>query len=105
MYKTHGSHWGAFEARAQDNRVVDVRPLAGDPDPSPILGGMAEGVHHDCRVKAPAIREGWLKHRDRARGGGRFVEVPWDEALDIVAEELRRVKDAHGNEAIFAGSY
>lgn len=105
MYKTHGSHWGAFEARAEDNRIVDIRPLAGDPDPSPILDGMAEGVHHDCRVKAPAIREGWLKHRDRARGGDRFVEVPWDEALDIVAEELRRVKDTHGNEAIFAGSY
>ncbi len=105
MYKTHGSHWGAFEARAEGNRIVDIRPLAGDPDPSPILDGMAAGVHHDCRVKAPAIREGWLKHRDRARGSGRFVEVPWDEALDIVAGELRRVKDAHGNEAIFAGSY
>mgnify|MGYP002834261006 CR=1 FL=1 len=105
MFKTHGSHWGAFEAEARDNRIVSVRPAPQDPDPSPILDGMAEAVHHDCRVKAPAVREGWLKNRDRARGGDRFVEVPWDEALDMVAEELDRVKKAHGNEAIFAGSY
>ena len=105
MSKIHGSHWGAFEAEAEDGRIVSVRPLANDPDPSPILSGMAEGVHHECRVRAPAVREGWLKNRDKARGGDRFVEVPWDEALDMVAEELRRVKETHGNESIFAGSY
>ena len=102
---THSSHWGAFEAEARDGRVVSVRPIGNDPAPSPILDGMADAVHHECRVRAPAIREGWLRHRDRARGGDCFVEVPWDEALDLVAEELQRVKDAHGNEAIFAGSY
>ena len=105
MYKIHGSHWGAFEAEATDGRITGVRPLPGDPDPSPIIAGVAEGVHHDCRVKAPAVREGWLKHRDRARGGDRFVELPWDEALDLVSEELKRIIAAHGNAAIFAGSY
>src|SRR6185369_11560628 len=34
-----------------------------------------------------------------------FVAVPWDTALDLVANELRRVKTQHGNEAIYAGSY
>src|SRR5690606_19199864 len=105
MFKIHGSHWGAFEAEATDGRITGVRPLPGDPDPSPIIHGVAEGVHHACRVKAPAVREGWLKHRDRARGGDRFVEVPWDEALDLVAEELKRIIQVHGNAAIFAGSY
>jgi biotin/methionine sulfoxide reductase len=105
MKKTHGSHWGAFEADIQDGRITAIRPLAGDPDPSPILDGMMDAVSHKVRVKAPSIREGWLKNRDKARGGDRFVEVPWDEALDIVAGELDRVKKAHGNEAIFAGSY
>ena len=62
-------------------------------------------MHHELRIKRPAIREGWLKARDRKRGGDRFVEVPWDEALDMVAAELQRIKAEHGNEAIFAGSY
>src|SRR5438552_3964029 len=39
------------------------------------------------------------------RGCDDFVEVGWPEALDLVAEELRRVREVHGNEAIFGGSY
>jgi biotin/methionine sulfoxide reductase len=31
--------------------------------------------------------------------------MPWDEALDIAAVEIDRVRKAHGNEAIFGGSY
>ena len=31
--------------------------------------------------------------------------MPWDEALDRVAVELKRVKDVHSNRAIFGGSY
>ena len=31
--------------------------------------------------------------------------MPWDEALELAAGELRRVKDNYGNRAIFAGSY
>ena len=31
--------------------------------------------------------------------------MPWDEALDLVAAELKRVKDKHTNRAIFGGSY
>ncbi len=30
--------------------------------------------------------------------------MSWDEALDLVAAELRRVKDTYGNEAIYASS-
>jgi biotin/methionine sulfoxide reductase len=101
----HSSHWGAFESIVKDGKIVDVKPFARDEAPSPILKAIAPAVHHELRVKRPAIREGWLKHRDRNRGGDRFIEVPWDEALDIVASELQRVKSDNGNEAIFAGSY
>jgi len=33
------------------------------------------------------------------------VEVSWDRATTLVAEEIARVRDAHGNGAIFGGSY
>src|SRR3546814_10017032 len=43
---------------------------------------------------------------DRAgRGREPFVAVPWDEALDMAAAELERIKAAHGNSAFYAGSY
>ena len=54
-------------------------------------------------------RKGYLekgKDSDRAgRGAEPFVPVDWDSALDMVADELARVREAHGNTSIFAGSY
>jgi len=101
----HSSHWGAFEAIVENGRLVDAKPFERDAAPSPILKAIAPGVTHELRIRQPAVREGWLKGRDRNRGEGRFVEVSWEAALDLVAEELDRVKSEHGNEAIFAGSY
>ena len=106
---THGSHWGAFTAVVEDGRLVDVEPAARDVNPSPILRGMPDALYHGVRVARPAIRKSWLEKGYKAGGEGRgaepFVEVPWDEALDIIAGELKRIKTAYGNEAIFAGSY
>jgi biotin/methionine sulfoxide reductase len=103
------SHWGAFNAVVRDGRVIDITPFAKDPDPSPILRSIPDAITHRSRVMRPAIREGWLKHGPGAandgRGGDRFVEVSWDRALEIVATELKRVIAAHGNRAIFGGSY
>ena len=74
-----------------------------------MLAAIPELVHSAARVRAPAIREGWLRDGPRAadgeRGRDRYVEVGWDEALALVAREIARVRDGHGPEAIFAGSY
>jgi biotin/methionine sulfoxide reductase len=106
---SHGSHWGAFNAIVEDGRVVGIEPTERDTNPSPILRGMPDALYHGTRVARPAIRKSWLAKGYKTGGAGRgiepFVEVPWDEALDIVASELKRIKTAHGNEAIFAGSY
>lgn len=39
------------------------------------------------------------------RGDDGFVAVSWDELTELLADELRRVIDAHGNQAIFGGSH
>jgi biotin/methionine sulfoxide reductase len=101
----HASHWGAFHAIVRGDRLVEARALPADPDPSPMLSAIPDMVHGTSRVGRPMVRQGWLKNRDRNRGADRFVEVPWDDALDLVAGELARVKAEHGNAAIFAGSY
>ena len=101
------SHWGAFLAEVEDGRVVGVRPFERDPDPSPIIEALPDGVHSKTRIAHPFVREGWLKHGpDSGRGRGRepFVPVSWDRALDLVASELSRVKRDYGHAAIMAGS-
>ena len=100
------SHWGAFTAVVENGRLVRCEPFAKDPSPSAIIDSMPEMVHSPLRIKRPAIREGWLKHRDTTqRGRDRYIEVSWDEALKLVAEELQRVRATAGDAAIFGGSY
>ena len=104
---TSGMHWGMFQAEVANGRVVATRPAPEDSDPSPMIGAIADVVHHKSRVLHPMVRAGWLERRhnsDRSgRGAERFVQVTWDAALDLIADELRRVKALHGNTAIFAG--
>lgn len=103
------SHWGAFTAVVENGRVVDCEPFARDPAPSPILRSMPGMVHSPLRIARPAVREGWLRQREgsdrSARGQERFIEVGWDTALELVAGELARVRQQHGHDALFGGSY
>ncbi|SDC95478.1 molybdopterin-dependent oxidoreductase [Rhodococcus tukisamuensis] len=102
------AHWGMFEAESDGSDITAVHPFPGDRDPSPILGNAVGSVRHGARVTAPAVRRGWLEHGPgptEARGRDDFVEVSWPELTDLLAAELRRVIDTHGNEAIYGGSY
>lgn len=100
------SHWGAFEVVTEGDRIVSTSPFLADPAPSAIPEALPAAVHHHSRVARPSIRRGWLERRARdGRGSEDFVELPWDEALDIAAAEVDRIRRTHGNEAIYGGSY
>ncbi|MEO8751228.1 MAG: molybdopterin-dependent oxidoreductase [Casimicrobiaceae bacterium] len=102
------THWGTYRVEQRDGRPVALHPFEHDRDPSPIGQSIIDSLHAPCRVRRPAIRRGFLRSGPASRdlrGRDQFVEVPWDEALDVVARELRRVIDQHGNDAIFGGSY
>ncbi len=104
--KVTTSHWGAFEVEVENGRITGTRDFTEDPSPSAIHQSVPAAVYHRSRVARPSIRRAWLERRERGgRGSGDFVDLPWDEALDIAAAEIGRIKAAHGNEAIFGGSY
>ncbi|MFE3138354.1 molybdopterin-dependent oxidoreductase [Streptomyces scopuliridis] len=104
------SHWGAYRVRpgAGPDGGLDIRPHPQDPSPSPLLRNIDGALRHPTRVRRPAVRRGWLEQgpgpTDR-RGREPFVEIGWDEALDLTAAELARVRDTHGPAAVFGGSY
>ncbi len=105
--KPHSSHWGVFSAGWQDGELV-VEPHPRDPDPNGILQNFPAALRHRARVAEPMVRKGWLEDgpgpSDR-RGRDSFVPVTWEKALDLLAAELARVRDAHGPGAVFGGSY
>lgn len=108
MSRASLAHWGAFTAEVRDGDITAVTPQAGDADPSPLLNNLPGSIRHRSRITGPAVRRGWLREgpgpTDR-RGDDDYVAVSWDELTDLLAGELRRVIDAHGNEAIYGGSY
>ncbi|SHI87690.1 biotin/methionine sulfoxide reductase [Roseomonas rosea] len=105
--RPHSAHRGAFSAGWDGSRVTVV-PHPADPAPSPILGTFTDSLRHRARVARPMVRRGWLEQGpgpSGRRGLDAFVALPWDEVLDRLAGELRRVKAAHGAEAVYGGSY
>ncbi|SFH66089.1 molybdopterin-dependent oxidoreductase [Albimonas pacifica] len=106
-------HTGAFTAHVEDGKLVSVTPFEHDPHPDESIHAWPEMVHAGSRVMRPSVRRGWLKRAERdgrmvpegVRGEDVFHEVPWDEALEMVAGELDRIRKTHGNEALFGGSY
>ena len=55
--------------------------------------GQLERMNHPDRLREPLRRTG-------PRGAGGFEPIGWEEALDEVARQLRRVRDTHGPAAI-----
>jgi anaerobic dimethyl sulfoxide reductase subunit A len=87
-----------------DGRIVRVStdPRRWSPEVAPLAAcargiGEVEHVYHKDRLRHPLRRTG-------PRGSGEFTRITWDEALDEIAREMRRVRDRYGNEAILDAS-
>jgi biotin/methionine sulfoxide reductase len=106
--RPHLSHWGAFAAEVENGAVVGIRPYQLDADPPPLLANIPGSIRHRTRVAQPMVRAGWLDRGpgpDQRRGAEPFVPVSWSTATEMLAAELRRVRDNHGPQAVFGGSY
>lgn len=105
----HCSHWGAYTIMVRDGNIAGIEPFSEDPDPSPLIHSVKGWADPAKRILTPMVREGWYRNRECAAGENRgtdaYLEVSWDEALDLVAGEINRVREVYGNQSIFAGSY
>lgn len=103
------AHWGVYQIEPEATGGVSIRGAAEDADPSPIGLHMASATLKSVRIAKPSIRKSWLQNGPGAnphlRGREPFIEVEWDEALDLLAREFQRIREKFGNEAIFGGSY
>ena len=64
--------------------------------------GYRSRQHHKDRLKYPMKRTG-------KRGEGKFERISWDEATDLMVENMARIKEQYGNSALYipygTGSY
>ncbi len=59
------------------------------------------------RIKYPMKRKNWAPGggKTRLQGQDEWVRISWDEALDSVASEIKRIKETYGNASIMKGGY
>ncbi|EMM7667131.1 trimethylamine-N-oxide reductase TorA [Citrobacter freundii] len=102
-----GSHYGAFEAKVVNGEWTETRPFKHDKYPCDMLNAVREVVYNPSRVRYPMVRLDWLLKREKSdrsqRGDNRFVRVSWDQALDLLYEELERVQKTYGSSGVFTG--
>ena len=93
----------------EGGRFVRAVPFKDDYQPSPMIQAMPDLLYSTSRIRYPMVRAGFLKDRHASdgtkRGAEPFVRVSWDDALSMVADELKRVKETYGNQSIFGASY
>lgn len=102
-------HWGTYRVEAENGIVKALHGFEEDDAVSPIASGVLDVLEGPSRITAPMVRQSYLQggygantHR---RGAEPFVAVSWQQAIDLVADELSRVIQQYTNQAIFAGSY
>jgi anaerobic selenocysteine-containing dehydrogenase len=82
-------------AFVRDGVIVKIQQAADYPDTAYNPRGCMKGlsyinhVYGDDRIRTPLIRTG-------ERGSGEFREATWDEVLDRIAGDLRRIGDTWG---------
>ncbi|WP_165354621.1 molybdopterin-dependent oxidoreductase [Tropicimonas sp. IMCC6043] len=98
---------GPMRLIKEGGKVVGVEALPQVGEPWVLIDSMPDRLYNRARVRAPAVRRDFLEKREASdrtgRGSGDFVEVSWDEALNLVAEELERVKTTYGNASLHRG--
>ena len=93
------SHCGGicdFKVHVREGKIIRIESVPDeDGRPGMCLRGHAyrQRVYSPDRLLYPLKRTG-------ARGSGEFTRISWDEALETVANEMKRVKAAYGNAAL-----
>lgn len=107
------AHWGVARIRENNGRR-EVVPIAEDQKPSERMADYLAGRDSPERLLAPKVREGYLKawregrnpaETREGRGREAFVEVEWNDAIEIAAHAIEQTYAQYGPSAVWGRSY
>src|SRR4030042_1909389 len=82
-----------MKIHVSDGKVVKVETADPKVSHCPRWKAQMDFIYHPVRLLYPLKRTG-------KRGSGNWQRIPWDEALDTVADGLQSVKDKYGPESV-----
>lgn len=76
---------------------------------NPFLELTGDLVYAKDRIKYPYVRKSYLQNPDdpkpELRGRDEWVRVSYEDAINLIAKELKKTRKKYGAEGVFAGSY
>lgn len=103
------ARWGILKASVKNGKIVKSAPWKiTSKIPNTLQNTMADLVYN-TRIKAPMMRKSYLADPDNPkpelRGLDEWVEVKYEDAIKLVARELKKTREQKGADSVFAGSY
>ena len=102
------AHWGPMLVETDGETVFSSRGALATGMENSLQSAVRDQVHSNTRVRFPMVRKGFLASPENPqgiRGQDEFVRVSWDEALELIHHQHKRIREAYGPASIFAGSY
>lgn len=104
------AHWGVLKLTIENGKIVKSEPFKRQSNiENPFLGATMDLVYAKDRVKYPYVRKSYLANPDdpkpELRGRDEWVRVSYDEAIKLIANELKKTRKEYGADGVFAGSY
>ncbi|WP_273403441.1 molybdopterin guanine dinucleotide-containing S/N-oxide reductase [Campylobacter avium] len=103
------AHWGILKLTIKDGKITKSEPWEKITNNDNPLQYYTADMVYKSRVKYPYVRKSYLanpnKPKPELRGKEEFVRVSYDQAIKLIARELKKTRDSKGVQAIFGGSY
>lgn len=104
-----GAHWGMLKLTIENGKIIKSEPYEKKAKmDNPLQFNTADMVYKS-RVKYPYVRKSYLENPDspkpELRGKDEWVRVKYEDAIKLIANELKKTRKGKGNQSIFGGSY
>lgn len=103
------AHWGILKLTIKDGIVVKSEPYDKLTKTDNPLWYYTPDMIYKSRVRFAYVRKSYLQNPDspkpELRGKEEFVRVSYEEAIKLIAKELKKTRDEKGSAGVFAGSY
>ncbi|MGH1600731.1 trimethylamine-N-oxide reductase TorA [Campylobacter majalis] len=105
---TTAAHWGIMDVEVKDGKITgSKRHLNFTKEPNVLLNFTGDMVYNS-RIKYPMVRKSYLENPDspkpELRGKDEWVRVSYEDAIKLVAKELKKTREQKGSGGVFAAA-
>ncbi|MGP1484814.1 MAG: molybdopterin guanine dinucleotide-containing S/N-oxide reductase [Campylobacter sp.] len=102
------AYWGIMKVTIKDGVIVKSEPYSVLSNISNPLRNFTADMVYKNRIKYPMVRKSYLENPDspkpELRGKDEWIRVSYEEAIKLVAKELKKTREQKGFSSVYAKS-